>query len=77
MYNKILFFLVFLAGLTASGQNEFQAKIKDSEINIPLMGANAVIKGTNIGATANEEGVVYLTDVPDGKQTIVFSFIGF
>lgn len=77
MLKKILKLAVFLIAIQAAGQNSLQAVIKDSENNIPLLGANAVVKGTNIGATADVDGNLSLTGIPDGEQLIVFSFVGY
>jgi len=58
-------------------QNTFRAQIKEVNSNIPLLGANAIVKGTNMGATANELGMLEIENIPNGSQTIIFSFIGY
>jgi len=58
-------------------QNNFKAFIKDSESNEPLVGATAVVQGISIGATADVNGLAEITDIPDGKQTIEFRYIGY
>jgi iron complex outermembrane receptor protein len=75
---KLLFTLaIFLVAFNAVGQNSLEAVIKNAEDNTPLLGANAVVSGTDIGATANIDGEIILKEIPNGKQTIVFSFVGF
>jgi iron complex outermembrane receptor protein len=75
---KILFKLaIFLIAFNAVAQNSLDAVIKNAEDNMPLLGANAVVAGTNIGSTANIDGEVTLSGIPDGAQKIVFSFVGF
>jgi iron complex outermembrane receptor protein len=75
---KILFKLaIFLIAFNAVAQNSLDAVIKNAEDNMPLLGANAVVEDTNIGATANIDGKVTLSGIPDGAQKIVFSFVGF
>ncbi|MFV8224314.1 TonB-dependent receptor [Christiangramia aquimixticola] len=75
---KILLRLsVLLFTINTFGQNSLEAVIKNAEDDMPLLGANAVIKGTSIGATANLDGRLSLKNIPNGKQTIVFSFVGF
>ncbi len=71
-----LVFAFFLCGIVQS-QNTFQAKIKDVETNTPLMGANALVNGTSLGATADENGFITINNIPSGEQTIVFSFVGY
>ena len=75
---KILFKLaIFLIAFNAVAQNSLDAVIKNAEDNMPLLGANAVVAGTNIGSTANIDGEVTLNGIPDGAKKIVFSFVGF
>lgn len=61
----------------AYGQNTFQAMIKDGHTGEPLVGATALLEGTNRGATADNTGLVVLYNIPDGKQVLIFSFVGY
>ena len=38
---------------------------------------NVLVKGTNIGTVTDESGHYFLRDMPIGKQTIVFSYVGY
>lgn len=38
---------------------------------------NVQVKGTNIGTVTDESGHYFLRDMPIGKQTIVFSYVGY
>lgn len=67
--------VLFSAGLNA--QNDFRAQVFDAQTNSPLVGVNVVVKGTDEGATASENGQVTINNVPEGEQTIVFSFVGY
>ncbi|HUN02296.1 MAG TPA: TonB-dependent receptor, partial [Niabella sp.] len=72
--------LLLLAAFNISSvfaQNTFEAIITDSETQQPLIGATAVLKGTTKGSTANLEGLLSIENIPDGKQIIVFSYIGY
>ncbi|QED37723.1 TonB-dependent receptor [Antarcticibacterium arcticum] len=71
----IVFFLFFTA--TSFSQHTFTAQIKDAHTNENLFGANVLVAGTAIGATADENGVVTITNVPAGTQTLQFSFLGY
>lgn len=42
----------------------------------PVEFANVGIKGTNKGATTNESGDYYITEVPIGVQTVISSYVG-
>lgn len=75
--NKFLFFLLLIINSAAFGQNSFSTKIKDSLTNELLSGATAKLKGTNNGSIADREGKITINNIPNGKQTIVFSYIGY
>jgi iron complex outermembrane receptor protein len=62
---------------TVFGQNTFKAVIKDSETKEPLIGATAILSGTTTGATADIDGLITLTNIPNGKQIIEFRYIGY
>jgi iron complex outermembrane receptor protein len=74
-----LILLLFVALYTnvVFGQNTLNAVIKDSETKEPLVGATAILAGTTKGATADNNGLVSLTNIPNGKQLIEFRFIGY
>jgi outer membrane receptor for ferrienterochelin and colicins len=75
-YIAVLFMLL-LSTTIAYSQHSFTAIIRDSETQQPLVGATAAIQSTSIGATTNGNGEVQLLDIPDGRQIIRFSFIGY
>ncbi|GAB2778498.1 TonB-dependent receptor [Salinimicrobium soli] len=74
--NITVFTLMLLSSLV-NAQNTFEAYIFDAQTNTALSGANASVKGTAVGATTNQEGLLILDNVPDGEQTIVISFVGY
>ena len=59
------------------GQNTFKAIIKDSQTKETLFGATVILQGTTNGAVADENGFVEIKNIPDGKQVIIFSYIGY
>ena len=77
MKKIILPLLALLCCSTAWSQNKFQAMIKDEENKQPLVGANVFLEGTTIGASADLNGLVIIHNIPDGKQKIIFSYIGY
>ncbi len=75
---KRLLFIVCLFAITkAYTQNTFQAVIKDHHTQEPLVGATAVIEGTTTGASADINGLIKINNIPNGKQVIIFSYIGY
>ncbi|TAF32060.1 MAG: TonB-dependent receptor [Cytophagales bacterium] len=73
----ILLLFVALYTHAVLGQNTFNAIIKESETKEPLVGATAILTGTNKGAAADDNGLVSLANIPNGKHLIAFRFIGY
>ncbi|MGB4774482.1 MAG: TonB-dependent receptor plug domain-containing protein [Daejeonella sp.] len=69
--------MAFLYTSTAFAQTGFKAIIKDSTLNQNLAGVTAIIKDLNLSAKSGTSGQVILQNIPDGKQTIIFSHIGY
>lgn len=69
--------LILITTTPALGQYTYRAVIKDMDTGEPLPGADAVIRGTTIGTSADKNGNIYLKNIPGGRQTLVFSFIGY
>ncbi|MEW5675680.1 TonB-dependent receptor [Flavobacterium enshiense] len=70
--------LVFLfAAFTAFSQNTFNAVVEDSITGNPLAGVSVVMKNTTVGVTSNENGEVSISNLPEGKQTFIFSYLGY
>ena len=62
--------------LTAWAQNRVSGTVTSAETNESLPGVNVVVKGTTTGTVTDIDGN-YSLDVPDGQNTLQFSFIGF
>lgn len=58
-------------------QNTLTAFIKDADSKEPLIGATAVLIGTNKGAKANDKGIVTLSGISNGRHVIVCSYVGY
>lgn len=54
-----------------------QGTVKDSKTDETLVGATVMIDGTNQGITTDSQGVFVLKNIPESKQTLVISFIGY
>ena len=77
MRKHILFLSAILYASITFGQNTFKAIIKDSESKETLFGASAIIQGTTNGASSDENGFLKINNIPNGKQLITFSYIGY
>jgi hypothetical protein len=64
---------VALAGTTG----KIQGTVKDKKTGEALIGVNVVLKGTHQGAATDWEGYYFITNIPPGKYTLVFSMIGY
>ncbi len=58
-------------------QNIFKALLKDDDTKEPLIFANVVLKNTTTGATTDTTGTVIIKNIPNGKQTFTFSYVGY
>jgi iron complex outermembrane receptor protein len=69
--------IALLCTTIAYSQNIYKAIIKDAKTNETLIGATASLQGTAIGASSDTAGLVILTKIPNGKQIIRFSYVGY
>ncbi len=70
-------FLALLYTAVAFSQNTFRAIIKDTKTNEILIGATASLQGLELGAASDTAGLITLLKIPDGKQVIRFSYVGY
>lgn len=69
--------IMALASVNAVAQNQLTITIKNAENREPVIGASVQLTGTSIGGSSDENGALTLSNIPDGKQTIVVRSIGF
>lgn len=74
-----IFSLLFLAFSisNAYSQNIYKAQIKDATTGEPLVGSTAILQGTTNGSSAAINGNIEIRNIPDGKQIIIFRYIGY
>ncbi|RNC83628.1 MAG: carboxypeptidase-like regulatory domain-containing protein [Balneola sp.] len=82
MLNSCKIFLLFLIVIIAcdvvnAQSNVLRGKILDSDTGESLPGTHIFINKTTIGTISDKDGNYALPGIPNGEQTIVFSFIGF
>jgi iron complex outermembrane receptor protein len=77
MKKLIVLSIALLYTITVYSQNAFKAIIKDGKTNETLIGATASLQGMTIGASSDSAGLIILSKIPDGKQVIKFSYIGY
>ncbi len=75
---KVVFIVVALyITTTAHAQQSLRALIRDVETKEPLIGATAKLKDSHIGVVTNSSGYLEISNVPDGKGIVVFSYLGY
>ena len=75
MKKLMLLFAIFsILGLQVYAQNTVTGKVID-DAGEALPGVSVLVKGTTIGTMTLGDGA-YSIDVPDGSNTLVFSYIG-
>ncbi|TKB97356.1 TonB-dependent receptor [Pedobacter cryotolerans] len=77
MKKLLLLLAAILYGATAFAQHTFKAIIKDAQTNQPLPGASVLILGSTKGTITDSTGTAILSDIPTGKQILVFTYLGY
>ena len=77
MQKTFMLLTAMLLTSLAISQNTFEAYIIDAQTKEPLTGGTAVLSGTTIGASADLNGLIRISNIPDGTHTIEFRFIGY
>ncbi len=76
---KQLFTIILCSCLPfwAIGQHNFKCRVTDKSTKEPLPGAVVHVVGTALGAAADAEGFLIITDVPDGRLVIQVQSTGY
>ncbi|HEX6043764.1 MAG TPA: TonB-dependent receptor plug domain-containing protein, partial [Pyrinomonadaceae bacterium] len=73
----ILVVLVLLAAQVSFAQGAFKLTVKDEATKEPIAGASVAVKGTELSAVTDAQGVAQLSNIPDGEQIITIFFPGY
>jgi TonB-linked SusC/RagA family outer membrane protein len=68
--------LVFLCAGVVNAQETVTGVVTSADEGEPLPGVNITVQGTTIGTTTNVDGE-YSLEVPEGRNVLIFSFVGF
>ncbi len=78
MNKFVLAFLFFLTSLSIQAQTgNIRGNIYDKDTGEPIPFCNIVVKGTTLGTNTDLEGFYNITDVPEGAQELVATYIGY
>ncbi|WP_119079497.1 TonB-dependent receptor [Chitinophaga alhagiae] len=69
--------LLACIGYICNAQNVLITRILEADSKEPLHGATVSLPGTSIGAKTGEDGIAILRNIPNGRQAVAFSFVGF
>lgn len=61
----------------AFSQSTFRAIVKDEHTQQALVGVNVSVQNTSLGGSTNPNGEIVIENIPEGAQTLVFSYIGY
>ncbi len=75
---QFLFFLIFFSGISFAGNTgKITGTITDAKTGEILIGANVLVEGTQLGASADVNGKYFILGVPSGTYSLKASFIGY
>ena len=80
MVRKSTILTIFCLALIATafgGQGGLKGTVKNASTNEPLIGANIVFTGTEIGGATDINGYFSISNIPSGNYTIKISYIGY
>nr|NIS38454.1 TonB-dependent receptor plug domain-containing protein [Candidatus Saccharibacteria bacterium]NIV03891.1 TonB-dependent receptor plug domain-containing protein [Calditrichia bacterium]NIV72222.1 TonB-dependent receptor plug domain-containing protein [Calditrichia bacterium]NIV99169.1 TonB-dependent receptor plug domain-containing protein [Candidatus Saccharibacteria bacterium]NIW79467.1 TonB-dependent receptor plug domain-containing protein [Calditrichia bacterium] len=72
-----LFVLCLINMLFAGTTGKIVGIVKDKETGAPLIGANVVLVGTNMGASTDADGYYVILNVPPGTYRLDFYYVGY
>lgn len=72
-----LFFLLSSVALAQIGVGKLSGKIIDTDTKEPLIGANVLIEGTNLGAASDINGEYFILNITPGTYNVRVSYVGY
>jgi len=69
--------LVLLPSVFAGNTGKIAGRIIDAQTGESLIGVNIIVKGTQLGAASDEDGVFYILQVPPGVYEVEATYIGY
>lgn len=69
--------LLLSVPLFAGTTGKISGYITDQETGEPIVGANVIIEGTYLGASADLDGYYSISNIPPGEYRVIFSAVGY
>jgi len=77
-YGWFLLVIICMHSLVWAGNTgKIAGEVIDKQTGDPLIGANVIVKGTDLGAATDENGEYYILQVPPGTYELECSYIGY
>jgi outer membrane receptor protein involved in Fe transport len=77
-FTRHLLFMALLPALIWAGTTgKIAGRIVDAASGEPLIGANIMVEGTNLGASTDMDGYYFVVNVPPGRYTLVIQYVGY
>ena len=73
----LLAIFVLAATVNAATTGKISGKVIDAETGDPLIGANVVIEGTDLGASTDQDGYYHIINIPVGTYSVRAGYIGY
>ncbi len=77
MKNILLLLTAMFSPGMAQAQNTFKGIVKDSITKEILTNVSAVLKNSKRGSSSNQLGELIISNIPNGRQSIVLNIVGF
>ena len=77
LFIKITSLLFTLGVLSGQTTGKISGKITDSETSEPLIAANVLLEGANLGAATDVDGYYYIINVKPGTYNLIVDMIGY
>ncbi|RMD91380.1 MAG: TonB-dependent receptor [Calditrichaeota bacterium] len=75
---NILWMVALVPGICWAGvTGKISGKVTDAKTGEPLIGANVIVEGTNMGAAVGQDGTYFILQVPPGTYTLRAQMIGY
>ncbi len=77
MRKQILLLLLSCSLLMGANFGRISGRVVEKESGDPIMGANIIVEGANLGAASDQDGNYLIVQIPPGKYNIRCQFIGY
>ena len=74
---RFIYFLLFLAFSFSQTTGKISGIIYDAETGEPIIGANIVVVGTDLGASSDTDGSFFIININPGTYSLKVHYIGY